>query len=126
MATDTAARRETIETKRIHISEKRQITIPKKFFIMLGFDTEAECVVRGNELVLRPARENRDGAFSEEVLADLIREGYGGEELLCEFKRRQRQIRPAIDAMLKEAERAAASETEYMTYQEVFDEEDNA
>ena len=55
----------------------------------------------------------------------MIREGYSGEELLCEFKRRQKQIRPAVDAMLEEAKRAAASETEYMTYQEIFDEEDN-
>ncbi len=125
MAIDTAKRRDIMETKKIHISEKRQITIPKKFFVMLGFDTEAECVVRGNELVLRPARQNRDGAFAEELLADLIREGYSGEELLCEFKRRQKQIRPAVDAMLEEAKRAAASETEYMTYQEIFDEEDN-
>ena len=32
-----------MEMKKISISEKRQITIPQKFFTMLGFDTEAEC-----------------------------------------------------------------------------------
>lgn len=42
-----------MEMKKVSISAKRQITIPQKFFTMLGFDTEAECMVRGNELVIR-------------------------------------------------------------------------
>ncbi len=31
-----------MEIKKLSISAKRQITIPQKFFTMLGFDTEAE------------------------------------------------------------------------------------
>ena len=54
-----------MEMKKISISEKRQITIPQKFFTMLGFDTEAECIVRGNELVLRPVKTNTGGEFAE-------------------------------------------------------------
>lgn len=50
-----------MEMKKLSISAKRQITIPQKFFTMLGFDTEAECTVRGNELVIRPARANTGG-----------------------------------------------------------------
>ena len=42
-----------MEVKKLSISAKRQITIPQKFFTMLGFDMEAECTVRGNELVIR-------------------------------------------------------------------------
>ncbi len=48
--------------KKVSISTKRQITIPLKFFTMLGFDTEAECMVRGNELVLRPVRIMREAS----------------------------------------------------------------
>lgn len=40
-----------MEIKKLSISAKRQITIPQKFFTMLGFDNEAECTVRGNELL---------------------------------------------------------------------------
>lgn len=32
-----------MEMKKVSISAKRQITIPQKFFSMLGFDAEAEC-----------------------------------------------------------------------------------
>ena len=32
--------------------------------------------MRGNELVLRPVKENTSGEFAEQILADLIRQGY--------------------------------------------------
>lgn len=45
----------------------RQITIPQKFFTMLGFGTEVEGIVRGNELVIRPVRNNTGGEFAEQA-----------------------------------------------------------
>lgn len=47
--------------------------------------------MRGNELVLRPIKENTSGEFAEQILADLIRQGYSGEELLEKFKQTQRK-----------------------------------
>ena len=76
----------SMESKKVSISSKRQITIPQKFFTLLGFNTEAECIMRGNELILRPVKENTSGEFAEQILADLIRQGYSGEELLEKFK----------------------------------------
>ena len=61
----------SMESKKVSISSKRQITIPQKFFTLLGFNTEAECIMRGNELVLRPVKENTSGEFAEQVLADV-------------------------------------------------------
>lgn len=116
----------SMETKKISISEKRQITIPQKFFTMLGFTTEAECTVRGNELVLRPAKENAGGEFAEEILGDLIAQGFSGEELLNRFKKAQKEVRPAVEAMLTEAEKAATSKSGYATYADVFETEDEA
>lgn len=84
-----------MEMKKLSISSKRQITIPQKFFTMLGFDAEAECMVRGNELVIRPAKTNTGGEFAEQILADLIAQGYSGNELLDHFKKAQGQVRPA-------------------------------
>ncbi len=109
-----------MEMKKVSISAKRQITIPQKFFTMLGFDTEAECMVRGNELVIRPAKTNTGGEFAEQILADLISQGYSGTELLDRFKKAQKEVRSAVEAMLVEAERVAASESEYETYDDVF------
>lgn len=109
-----------MEIKKLSISAKRQITIPQKFFTLLGFDTEAECTVRGNELVIRPARTNTGGEFAEQILADLIAQGYSGNELLERFKKAQRQIRPAVKEMLMDAKRAAVSESDPITYESVF------
>lgn len=113
-----------MEMKKLSISAKRQITIPQKFFTMLGFDREAECTVRGNELVIRPVRTNTGGEFAEQILADLIARGYSGSDLLEHFKKAQRQVRPAVEAMLEEAERAASSESNHISYEEVFGAED--
>lgn len=109
-----------MEMKKVSISAKRQITIPQKFFTMLGFDTEAECMVRGNELVIRPAKTNTGGEFAEQILADLISQGYSGTELLERFKKAQKEVRPAVEAMLEEAERAADAGSGYETYDNVF------
>lgn len=68
----------------------------QKFFAMLGFDTEAECMVRGNKLILRPVKTNMGGEFAEQILADLIEQGYSGKELLDRFKEEQRKVRNKI------------------------------
>ncbi len=112
-----------MERKKVSISAKRQITIPQKFFSMLGFETEAECVVRGNELVLRPVKTQSGGEFAEQILADLIAQGYSGEELLVRFKQMQSKVRPAVEAMLSEAEQVASGQVEYASYEDVFGED---
>ena len=97
-----------MERKMIRISGKRQITIPQKYFDLLGFDTEAECILRGNELVIRPVSEH-SGEFAEAILADLISHGYQGDELLAKFKETQKKVRPAVEAMIDEADALAAA-----------------
>ena len=59
---------------------------------MLGFSDTAECVVRGNELVIRPAKVTSGGEFAEQILADLIAQGLSGDELLS----RRTRKRPAL------------------------------
>lgn len=110
----------SMDIKKVSISAKRQITIPQKFFTLLGFDDEAECVVRGNELVIRPVRNNSGGEFAEQILADLIAEGLSGDELLKKFKETQKKVRPAIEEMLEDASKAAMSEGGFETYSDVF------
>ena len=110
----------TVDKKIVSISSKRQITIPQKFFAMLGFTDEAECIVRGNELIVRPARQYAGGEFAEQILADLIAQGLSGNELLTQFKAKQAQVRPAVEAMIAEAEEAAHGNGEYSTYDDIF------
>ena len=109
-----------MERKKLSISAKRQITIPQKFFTMLGFDGEAECILRGNELVIRPVKESSGGEFAEQILTDLVKRGLSGDELIKAFKAEQKKVRPAVEEMLAEAKNAADGNTEYLTYNDVF------
>ena len=113
-----------MDKKIVSISSKRQITIPQKFYTLLGFDTEAECIVRGNELVIRPAKTNSGGEFAENILADLIKQGLSGDELLKEFKNKQAKMRPAVEAMIAEADEVARGNGEFYTYNDIFGSED--
>ena len=112
-----------MDRKIVSISSKRQITIPKKFFTALGFTDKAECIVCGNELVIRPARVSAGDEFAEHILAELIEAGLSGNELLTEFKAKQAKIRPAVEAMIKEAEEVANGNGKYSTYDDIFDAE---
>jgi bifunctional DNA-binding transcriptional regulator/antitoxin component of YhaV-PrlF toxin-antitoxin module len=110
--------------KVLSISSKRQITIPQKFYQALGFGDEAECVMRGDELVIRPVKTISGGEFAEQILTDLIAEGLSGEALLSRFKEKQAQIRPAVEAMLSDAEEVAEGKGDFETYDDVFGTED--
>jgi bifunctional DNA-binding transcriptional regulator/antitoxin component of YhaV-PrlF toxin-antitoxin module len=110
--------------KVLSISSKRQITIPQKFYQTLGFGDEAECVMRGDELIIRPIKTISGGEFAEQILAELIEEGLSGEALLSGFKERQAQIRPAVEAMLSDAEEVAEGKGDFATYDDVFGMED--
>lgn len=77
-------------------------------------------MVRGNELVIRPAKTNTGGEFAEQILADLIGQGYSGNELLQQFKLAQSKLHPAVEEMIGEAKAAAVSAAEYDSYDDVF------
>ncbi len=97
-----------MEKRRIRISSKRQITIPSKYFEKLGLSNEVDCIYANNMLIITPTR-NEDSAFAEEILADLINQGYSGQKLLSEFKRINQQIRPAVEKLIEEADLLARS-----------------
>lgn len=108
-----------MECKKISISEKRQITIPKTMFIELGFTDKAQCSVKDGALIITPVQSS-DGEFATEILADLIRDGYEGETLLNKFKEMQAKVRPAINKMLKEAHQLADSNDGDGDFDEIF------
>ena len=108
------------EVKKLSISSKRQVTIPKKFFSQLNFSRDAECMIRGNELVIRPSQTISGSEFAEQILADLLQQGYSGEELLQKFSTMQKEIRPAVQGLLHEAKMIAEDRASYDSYQDVF------
>lgn len=112
-----------MERKTISITGKRQVTIPQKFFEALDFGKEAECVLQNNAIIIRPIRENGGGEFAEQILAELIAEGYTGNELLAEFKAKQKRVRPAVEKLLDAAGAAARGEGDFSTYADIFEAE---
>jgi len=108
-----------IERKIISVSVKRQLTIPQKYFDALGFDNEAECILQEDGLLIRPMRV-AGGEFSEQILTDLISQGYEGQELLEKFKLYSRAIRPAVIKMLEETEDFAQSGEGRIPMDELF------
>lgn len=95
------------EVKQINVSEKRQITIPKHFYDTLGMGNEIICELRENEIVLREVPKAED--FSEEILKELVAQGFEGEELVHEFQKLKSQIRPAVEKLIDESGNAAKS-----------------
>ena len=82
-----------------------------------------DCYVQNNAIIIRPIR-NDGGEFAEEILSDLISQGFSGNELLKKFKEIRREIRPAIENLLEESVAAVRGQAPYFTYQDVFGTED--
>ena len=94
------------ERKIISVSTKRQVTIPQKFFDLLGFQNEAECSLKDDGLFIRPVRMG-GSEFAENILEDLIAQGYTGKELLEKFREQSKKIRPAVVQLIAEADEIA-------------------
>jgi hypothetical protein len=108
--------------KRISVSQKRQITLPIEFFNSLNIGQEVDCYVQNNSIVIRPVRDE-SGEFDELILADLISQGLAGEALLSKFKEIRKQIRPAVESILAEANSAALGTSDFATYDDIFSSE---
>ena len=107
------------DRKIISVSVKRQLTIPQKYFDALDFDSEAECILQDDGILIRPMR-MAVGEFSEQILADLLSQGYEGQELLKKFKEYSKGIRPAVRKLLDETEAFARSGKGRIPMDELF------
>lgn len=112
-----------MKKKRISVSRKRQITIPLEYYNALNIGEELECTMVNKCIILKPIV-NDEEEFSECILKDLIEEGYQGEELLKEFRKRKMQIRPAIEKILEKANKVAEDTEEYTLLEDIFNEEE--
>ncbi|HLR02081.1 MAG TPA: hypothetical protein VK111_04985 [Virgibacillus sp.] len=80
------------EKKRINVSEKRQITIPKRYYDKLGMEKEILCELKGDEIILRNIPNMEDN--SEEILERLVNQGFEGNRLLQEFQKQKTKNLP--------------------------------
>jgi bifunctional DNA-binding transcriptional regulator/antitoxin component of YhaV-PrlF toxin-antitoxin module len=113
-----------IERKIISVSNKRQVTIPKKYFEALGFSSEAECILQKNSIIIHPICVNTGSEFSEQILADLISQGFSGQELLNKFKELSNKVTPAMKRLISEADSIATGEKRSAAMSDIFGAED--
>lgn len=120
----TAVRGKKDMAKRISVSIKRQLTIPRRYYEALGFGSEAVCELRDDGIFIRPIKSEASGEFDEFILAELIEQGYEGEKLLAEFKEARKQVRPAVVKMLEDGKKLAQSGGGKLSLDELFAEDD--
>ena len=68
---------------------------------------------------IRNRRTIESSEFDDLILKELIDEGYSGSELIEVFRIRRSKIRPAVEAILEEAENVARGKSEFFTSDEV-------
>lgn len=88
------------QMKRVSVSSKRQISIPKEFYDDLHIKDEIIMEKVHNNLVIRPAGYDNHEDFTEDILRDLIAEGYPKEELVAKLRERKQQMQPALERLM--------------------------
>ena len=109
-----------MDRKIISISPRRQITIPQKYFEVLGFSTEAECSIENGSLVIKPLKFESKGQFADLILEDLVSKGYTGQELISKFKEENKKIRPAVLKLIEEADQLAKEPYQGSSTEDIF------
>lgn len=114
-----------VKSKKISVSQKRQITIPKEYFEALNIGDEIECYMEENCIVIKPVVEDSINEFSEYILQDIIKEGFNGDEILKEFKKRRKKLENAAKEFNKKIDEEAKNIDNLASFEDVFGKEDD-
>jgi hypothetical protein len=120
----TSTRNNRTEKRIINVSQKRQITLPLKYFQMLSLSDQVECSLEDGAIVIRPISKD-SGEFSVEILKDLVAQGLSGDELIKKFAEQNQLIKNAIGRMLKEADDIANGEVKSASMIDIFGESED-
>ncbi|NGP60543.1 hypothetical protein FLT15_20055 [Paenibacillus thiaminolyticus] len=78
-----------MEWKRARVTQKRQVTIPLKFFEQAEIKDEVDFCIKGDVIMMRPVSEHTShDSFADLILEDLIKEGFSDNQLLTKFRER--------------------------------------
>ena len=111
--------------KIVSISQKRQITIPQKYFSRFHFGGHAKISMLEKGILVEPAENvfNFGGEYDVQVLQDLVQQGFSGQELIEAFKEQREKIPSAIKAMKEEAHNIACGMAEFDKPEDIFGED---
>ncbi|MGM9982652.1 MAG: toxin-antitoxin system [Limosilactobacillus sp.] len=78
------------------------VTIPKSFHVPAGVTLRPKLTDKG--IFYEFVNDDTFFDFDENILKDLVNEGFEGESLIQQFRKRKKKIPVAIDKMISEAE----------------------
>jgi len=70
--------------------------------------------------LIKPLQNESNNNFSEQILADLISQGYEGKKHLEAFTHYSKSIRPAVQRMIQETDEFAKTGKGRMTLDDLF------
>ena len=111
------AKKSLLEKKIVAVSDKRRVTIPKKFYNRLNFGKQVECFTRGNELVFRSVG-NDD--FSDLIAVDLKAQGIDEKVLPAKLSETKTELRESLNLMIADAKKVAHGEVESASFGDIF------
>jgi len=111
------ANKKFIEKKIVAVSDKRRLTIPKKFYSRLKLGNKVECIARGNELILRPVNSED---FSDLIVEELKPQKIDKKILSAKVKAQKAEIEDALNVMIDDAKKVARGEGDSATFGEIF------
>jgi bifunctional DNA-binding transcriptional regulator/antitoxin component of YhaV-PrlF toxin-antitoxin module len=107
--------------KRVNVSPKRQITIPKEFFDQLKINNNrVQVYLDGDRMIVEPvAVEEYLFDFTEQLRTKLERDGYQGKRLADKLVEQRQMIDKAFGQLIKEAE-AGYRSGNVVSHEELF------
>lgn len=85
------------------------VTVPKSFHVPAGVTLKPKLTDRG--IFYEFVNDDAFFDFDEDILKDLVAEGFEGKELISQFKQRKKKLPAAMEKMIGEAENDAATMT---------------
>ena len=81
----------------VKASADGSITVPKGLCEQIGVIANAECIIRNNEIIIRPFRDSTGDSIEGLLIKELMSKGFGYDELEEEYDR----VRPLFYAATK-------------------------
>ena len=107
--------------KRVNVSPKRQITIPKEFYDQLEIQgSRVQVYLDGRRMIVEPVGVEEDiFDFTEQMRTKLEKDGYKGKKLADKLAEQKEMMDNAFGQLIKEAEKEYNS-GKTVSHDEVF------
>jgi len=92
--------------KRVNVSPKRQITIPKEFYDLMDIrNNRVQLCLEGKRMIVEPVDVKEDlFDFTEQIKMRLEKEGYSGKKLAQKLTEQKQLVDSAFGHIIKEAQ----------------------